>query len=273
MKNNIKNLSIIMTVYNGEKYISDAIESILDQTYSDFEFIIIDDKSIDASYSICQKYASQDNRIRLYRNHKNLWVVKSRNILLSKISHDSKYVAILDADDIADIYRMEKQVEFLEQNLEYSIVGSALNIINQSGQLIWQRIYPHTDEEISQSIFKKSPVAQPAVMIRKNDLDKIGNYDENFERCQDYDLWCRAFDSGYKIINIPDLLTFYRVYSEQWKSKHVKLSLKNTIKIQKKYIFQKKYFSFSNLLYFFAENILAIFPSKVILYIFKKITY
>ena len=273
IKNTEKTLSIIMTVYNSEKYVAESIESILDQIYDNFEFIIIDDSSTDSSYSICEKYAMQDNRIKLYRNHQNLWVVKSRNILLSKISSDSKYIAILDSDDFADIQRMEKQIKFLENNQEYSIVWSALRIVNEEGEFVGVRVYPNTDDRISKSIFQKSPVAQPAVMIRKSDLDKIGNYNEDFERCQDYELWCRAFDAGYKITNIPDMLTFYRVYTEQWKTQYLKLSLKNTIEIQRKYIFQKKYFSLRNLFYFIAENILVFFPNRFILWIFKKITY
>lgn len=273
MEKNIKNLSIIMTVYNGEKYISQTIESILSQSYREFEFIIIDDGSTDDSFDISKEYSLQDNRIRLYRNKQNLWVVKTRNILLSKVSQDIKYIAIIDADDIADLKRMKKQIDYLKSHIDISFLGSDIDIIDESGKIIWERIYPHTHHEISKSIFQKSPLAQPAVMIRKSALDVIGQYDSDFERCQDYELWCRAFDRWYKIANLDQKLTKYRVYWEQWKSCHLKLSLRNTIKIQRKYIFQKKYFSFGNILYFIAENILAIFPSTFILWIFKKITY
>ena len=273
MKNNTKNLSIIMTVYNGEKYISETIESILKQSYTDFEFIIIDDGSIDKTFSICEKYSLQDNRIRLYKNKQNLWVVKTRNILLEKVSEDSEYIAIIDADDIAYPERMKKQIGFLENNKDISILGWDIDIIDESGKITGERIYPRTHAEVSESIFQKSPLAQPAVMIRASTLNALGGYDPDFERCQDYELWCRAFDHWYKIANLDEKLIKYRIYSDQWKSRHLKLSLRNTIKIQRKYIFQKKYFSLENILYFICENLLAFLPTKVILYIFKKITY
>ncbi len=273
MENNSKNLSIIMTVYNGEKYVSQTIESILSQSYNSFEFIIIDDASTDNTYQICEKYSLQDNRIRLYKNKQNLWVVKTRNVLLDKISSDSKYIAIIDADDIAYPERMRKQIDFLEANSYISIIWSDIDIIDENGKSIGERIYPHTHEDISKTIFQKSPLAQPAVMIRKSDFDKVGKYNDDFERCQDYELWCRFFDQGYKIANLPEKLIAYRVYPDQWKTRHLKLSLRNTIKVQKKYIFQKQYFSFQNLFYFLAENILAFFPNSFILWIFKKITY
>ena len=273
MKNNIKNLSIIMTVYNGEKYISETIESILKQSYKDFEFIIIDDGSTDKTFSICEKYALQNNRIRLYKNMQNKWVVKTRNILLSKIPKTFKYVAIIDADDIAYPERMKKQVDYLDKHEDISFLGSDIDIIDESGKIIGERSYPHTHNDVSETIFMKSPLAQPAVMIRKSALDALGEYNSEFERCQDYELWCRAFNQWYKIVNLDQKLTAYRVYGEQWKSRHLKLSLRNTIKIQKKYIFQKKYFSLENFLYFICENLLALFPNKLILWLFKKITY
>ncbi len=273
MKKTKKNLSIIMAVYNGEKYVSQTIESIISQSYDNFEFIIIDDSSRDDTYKICEKYSLQDNRIRLYKNNQNLWVVKTRNLLLDKISSDSKYIAIIDGDDIAYAERMKKQIDFLEDHDDISFLGSDIDIIDEAWTITGERIYAHTSEEVSRTIFQKSPLAQPAVMIRKSSLDKIGKYNDDFERCQDYELWCRAFDQGYKIANISEKLTAYRVYKDQWKSRHLKLSLRNTIKIQKKYIFQKKYFSLRNIAYFWAENIVAIFPSSFILWVFKKITY
>lgn len=271
-KNNIK-LSIIMTVYNGEKYVAETIESILDQTYWEFEFIIIDDGSTDDTFSICEKYSLQDNRIRLYKNKQNIWVVKTRNLLLSKVWKSSKYIAIIDADDIAYPDRLEMQLKFLEENPEYSVVGSDIDIIDAEWKTIGERIYLHTYKEISKTIFQKSPVAQPAVMMRKKDVDILWWYNDDYERCQDYELWCRAFDAGYKIWNLPHKLTKYRVYDDQGKARYLKLSLHNTIKIQKKYIFQKKYFTVNNLLHFIAENILAIMPNSFILWLFKKITY
>ena len=266
-------ISVIMPVYNTEKYVWEAIESILNQSFKDFEFIIVDDCSRDNSYKICEEYSKKDNRIKLFRNKENIWVVKTRNVLFKKINSNSKYIAIIDADDIALNNRLEKQYNFLENNLDYSLVWTNTEIINEKWNNIWYRKYPENNNEVKKIICKKSPLAQPSVMIRKRDLEKIGNYNEEFERCQDYELWFRFFNKWFNIWNIQEYLMKYRVFSEQWKSKHLKVTIINTIKIQKKYILKKKYFSFSNLIYFILENLLLFLPNKLILSLFKKLEY
>ena len=142
-------------------------------------------------------------------------MVKTRNLLLSKISKTSKYVAIIDADDIAYPERLKKQIDYLDKHETISFLGSDIDIIDEFGKIIGERIYPHSVQEVSETIFMKSPLAQPAVMIRKPALDALGEYNPDFERCQDYELWCRAFDAGYGIANLPEKLIAYRIYSEQ----------------------------------------------------------
>ena len=266
-------ISVVMPVYNTEKYVWKAIESILAQSFKDFELVIIDDCSTDWSYEICKEYSEKDDRIKLYKNEENIWVVKTRNRLFKKISKDSIYIAILDADDVARNDRLEKQFNFLENNLDYSILWSNINIINENWKVSWSRKYPKYNGEVTNTICKKSPLAQPASMIRKTSLEKIGNYNEDFERCQDYELWFRFFDQWFKIWNIQENLLNYRVFSEQWKCQHLKLTLNNTIKIQKKYIFKKKYISFSNIVYYFLENLLLLLPNIFILWLFKTLEY
>ncbi|MFK7779968.1 MAG: glycosyltransferase [Candidatus Gracilibacteria bacterium] len=266
-------ISVIMPVYNTEKYIGEAIKSILNQGFNDFEFIIIDDCSTDNSYKICKDYSEKDDRIKLYKNEKNIGVVKTRNKLLEKVSDKSNYIAIIDADDIARNDRLEKEYNFLENNEDYSIVGSFLNIIDETGKIIGHRKYPKNNKSVGKIICKKSPLAQPSVMIRKTSLEKVGNYNEDFERCQDYELWFRFFNAGFKIGNIEEELLNYRVFFEQGKSKHLKLTLNNTIKIQSKYIFKKKYFSISNIVYFYLEKLLLFLPNNLILWLFKILEY
>ena len=267
------NVSIIIAVYNSEKYIGQAVESILNQSFQNFEFIILDDASTDSSYEICQRYSQWDTRIKLFKNKQNMWVVKTRNKLLNLVSKDIDYIMILDADDIAYRDRLQKQMDFLDTYRDISVVWSDIDIINENGKKIGKRTYPHTYEEISKTIFQKSPLAQPSVMLRKRDIDKLWWYNTDFERCQDYDLWCRFFHIGYKLANIPEVLTEYRVSSQQWKSQYLKLTLKNTVKIQKRYIFQRQYISLWNTLYFIAEKIIWIFPDGFILWVFKKTHY
>ena len=266
-------ISVIMPVYNTEKYVWEAIESILIQSFKDFEFIIVDDCSIDKSYEICKEYADRDDRIKLFRNEKNLWVVKTRNRLFENISQETKYIAILDADDVSIIYRLEKEFQFLESNLDYSVVGSNLIIIDEEWEVIWTRIYPKNNTEVWKIISRKSPLAQPSVMIRKSSLAKVGTYNEEFERCQDYELWFRFYDEWFKLWNIQDALLRYRVFSEQGKSKYLKLSIRNTIKIQEKYIYTKKYFNVFNIIHLYLEKLLLILPNSLILWLFKILEY
>ena len=266
-------VAVIMAVYNTEAYVWEAIYSILSQSFSEFEFIIIDDNSSDNSYQICKEYAEKDSRIQLFRNKNNNWVVKTRNKLLEKIPQHIEYISIIDADDLAKKSRNEKQIIFLQCHQDYSLIGTNLEIINEEGDIIWYRQYAQDNKEVSKVIGKKSPLAQPSVMIRKKDLNVIWRYNEDYERCQDYELWFRFFDWGYKIWNLQEALTQYRIFPNQWKSKYVRLSLKNTIMLQRRYIFKKKYFSVTNLLYFLWENLLMFFPDRIILFLFSKISY
>ncbi len=266
-------VSVVMPVYNTEKYVWEAISSILSQTFSDYEFIIIDDCSSDNTYNICKEYSEKDSRVKVYKNKYNIWVVKTRNELFKKVDNSSKYIAIMDADDISNPDRLLKQYQFLEKNKDISVLWWSIEIIDYNSEVIWYRKYPNNFKKVSSSILKKSPFAQPSVMIRKIDLLKVWYYNIDFERCQDYELWFRFFDLWYKLTNIDDYLIKYRVFEWQWKSKHLKLTLKNTIKIQSKYIYKKKYFNINSFIYHNLLKIITIFPNSVILKLFKILEY
>ncbi len=266
-------ISVIMPVYNTKAYLEDSVKSILNQTFEYFEFIIIDDCSTDWSFEILKKYSKVDSRIRLFRNKKNLWVVKTRNKLLNKISNHSKFIAVNDSDDISHIDRLKIQYDFLQNNKSYWIVWTNTIIINKNWKIIWYRKYPENNKKVWKIIIKKSPLAQPSVMIRKKIIQKIWFYNNEYERAQDYELRFRIFDNWYKLANIDKYLVKYRFYQNQWKSNHLKLTLKNTLKIQRKYIFTKKYFSIKNFIYHISMYFLFILPNSIILYLFQKLEY
>ena len=157
-------VSVVMPVYNGERFLKDAIESILNQTYKNFEFIIVDDGSTDDSLKIIKEYQKKDKRIRLIENKKNLGQAKSLNKGLSLAK--GKYYAKMDSDDIACKKRIEKEVDFLERNNDYVIVGSNLEIIDENNNTIGYRFYPQKNKEIRKLIIIKSPFAHPSVMIK-----------------------------------------------------------------------------------------------------------
>lgn len=273
MNENNPKVSILMPVHNCDKYLWEAIESIINQTYENIELIIVDDFSTDNSFEIAKSFTEKFDKIKLFKNHENLWVVKTRNKLFWLVSNDTKYICIMDSDDIALPHRIQKQVEFMEEHIDYSILWGHNIIIDENWEETWKRHYPATNAQVRKSIIMKSPISQPTVMIRKESLEKVWYFNETFERCQDYELRFRFFDQWYKIWNVQENLLKYRVFEWQWKSKHLKLTLKNTIKIQKKYLFTKKYFSVWNFIYFILENILLLLPKSFILWMFKKLEY
>jgi glycosyltransferase involved in cell wall biosynthesis len=220
-----------MSAYNAEKYISEAIESILNQSFKDFEFIIINDCSKDNSLEIIKGYAKEDNRIRLVNNKENLGLTKSLNKGI-KLA-EGKYIARMDADDIAEKDRFKEQVEFLEENNDIDILGALAKDIDEEGNLLGERTVPVTNNEIINILPKLSPMIHPAVMFRKKSLERINFYNENYRTSQDYEMWFRAKAAGLKFYNLPKCLLRYRVNNNYFERKSFKYRL-NDIKVRYK---------------------------------------
>ena len=205
MGSNIKSkISVIMSVYNGEKYLREAIDSILNQTFKDFEFIIINDGSIDKSLEIIQSY--NDDRIKIV-NQGNTGLAKALNngIAISK----SDFIARMDADDIAYPERIQKQYEFLLGNPDYIIVGSNAKIIDKAGYFVRDSNLSTTDEEMK-GMLPSTPFIHPSVMFRKNIFYKAGQYPEYMLKAQDVVLFNSMTKYG-KFANIPEHLMQYRI--------------------------------------------------------------
>lgn len=203
-------VSVIIPVYNREKYIGEAIESILLQTYQYFELIIVDDASTDKTFEIINQY--HDNRIRILKNKLNLGVSASRNLGIDNAG--GKYLAFMDSDDISVPERLYKQVKLFEANRDVIICGSWIQLLNS--QKIIEFKSKHS--QIITSFLISSPVATPTVMIRR-DIMQQERFKENLRFGEDYDLWSRVFWKG-EIRNIPEALVIYRTHEEQ-------LSVKN----------------------------------------------
>lgn len=262
-------ISVIMPVYNTEEYVWEAIESILQQSFSNFEFIIVDDASIDSSYQICEAYAKKDMRIRLYRNEKNMWISYTRNRLI-ELSR-TNYIASQDSDDISIKTRLELSYDFLKNNANYAVVSWNNLIINDESNIIWKREYSN---DIRKNILKKSPISQPASMFRKDIFFEVGWYDKNLNYGEDYDLWLKIFSKGYRIKNIQTDFIKYRIRTGQTKSEKIKETLINTLYIQKRAIYEYSLKpKTSDKIYYFLEKVLLFFPKGVILWLFKRNNY
>lgn len=264
-------VSVIMPIHNNEKYLRESIESILDQSYTNFEYIIIDDFSSDSSWDIIQEYAKKDPRIIPVKNKANLKIPKTRNLGF-KISK-GKYVVVQDGDDVSCLDRIEKQVEFMEKNPDYGATGSNMHVIDSNSEIIGERRYINDFNKIKRAITRYNPIAQPSVIIRnsliKND---IGNYNEEFIRCSDYDLWIRIA-MKYKIGNIQDFLVKYRRSDEQGLIKNYDQSLKFTLLIQKKYLLNRKFLNPWNLFLWLLKHILLILPKRFVIMMIDTIFY
>ena len=203
-------ISVVMPVYNGEKYLREAIESILSQTYTDFEFIIINDASSDSTEEIIKSY--DDNRIVYLKNEQNLGVAGTLNRGLDTAK--GEYIARMDADDISLPQRFEKQVEFMDKHQNVGVCGSHIRIFEDDGSEK-TFIYSQSDAELRVDMLFNCPFAHPAVMIRKFILDNYNIlYNLEYEKAEDYRMWydIMSVSSGY---NIQQQLLRYRHHQKQ----------------------------------------------------------
>lgn len=193
-----------MPVYNGEKYLKEAIESILNQTFKDFEFLIINDGSNDTSIDIIKSY--NDHRIRLEHNENNRGLIYSLNKGVKLAS--GEYIARMDADDISLPNRLAVQVDFMDKHKNIGISGSNVKVIGKKYEFTGH--YLTSPAEIKANLIFNTSLAHPTVIFRKEILVKNNLiYDENFKHAEDYDLWERAVKIT-KISNIPMVLMQYR---------------------------------------------------------------
>ncbi len=211
-------VSVLMSVFNGDRYLKQAIDSILNQSLIDFEFVIVDDGSSQATKEILA--AQKDPRIQLIINPLNLGLTKSLNIGLAACR--GKYVARMDCDDISCPNRLLKQVDYLESNEEIAVVGSQVEYIdsngNRRGGRYWSRLL-EPDELRWQCMFE-SPFVHSTVMMRTKIIrDTLGGYDENVQTSQDHELWSRVVDK-FDCANLNEQLLKFRTHQESVSSNY-----------------------------------------------------
>lgn len=205
-------ISVVMTVFNGASHLEEAIRSVLAQTFTDFELIIIDDASTDESLSIVQGFA--DERIRIVQNEENLGLTKSLNKGISLAQ--GKYIARMDSDDLSLPMRFEKQVAFLNAHLDVGVCSSWVELIGEQAGIVWT--YPEKHASIQADMLFESQLIHPAVMMRRDVLGEA-SYDERFSRAQDYELWVRLARRTH-LANLQEVLLKYRLHSGQIGAQH-----------------------------------------------------
>lgn len=219
-------MSVILSVFNGADVVSDAVESILSQTFNDFEFIIINDGSKDNTANILDRY--NDARLKvLHQDNMGLTRSLNKGIKLSK----GRYIARLDADEESLPGRLSRQVGFLDSNPEVGIVGSFCTNYDQVNGTKEDVHVPVTNLEIRKWLLKNNAFVHGSVMIRREVFENIGYYNEDFKYIQDYELWPRIANK-YKTYNLPEVLLKRKITTQCISSNTLILSQRTLLEIQ-----------------------------------------
>lgn len=228
MPNNTTPLvSIILPCYNAQLFLNKAIDSILKQTYNNFELICIDDCSTDKTAEILKYYESLDSRIKVYTNKKNLKIAETLNIGLQHAK--GKYIARMDADDISIPNRIELQVSFLEKDDSIGICGGQCKVINEIDICTGKLCYPQNDYAIKSNLLFDSSFAHPTVMFRRTIYESLGGY-KDMMPIEDLEYWHRMAKANIKMANLPEVLLLYRVHGDNVSIKNNDEKKKSLIK-------------------------------------------
>jgi glycosyltransferase involved in cell wall biosynthesis len=217
-------ISVVLSAYNAEKYIQEAVQSILEQSFRDFELIVINDGSTDKTSEILHSFCSKDSRIRLYeRENRGLVYSLNEAITVAK----APVIARMDADDVALVDRLERQYAFYsDRNL--ILCGTHAYVVDELGKKVGVLDYPPS-KNIARHTFFHNPFIHPSVMFSKSVFNKVGGYSSSFKDCEDYELWTRFLFEG-KCSNLEEKLLLYRVHSGQiTKNKHVSMVFRGIV--------------------------------------------
>ena len=201
-----------MPAYNAGRYLATAIESVLAQTYQDFELIIINDGSVDGTRAIAEAYAGRDRRVRVI-NQTNCGVAATLMVGLKQADHE--LVAIMHADDVMLPTRLARQVEFLQTNPGVAVVSSLVYNIDSEGRIIARSGSPITSIKAAQEARDRHElvaVHHPGVMFRKSVVLQVGGYRQQFVPSEDLDLWARIMEKGHLVVALPEYLLSYRIH-------------------------------------------------------------
>ena len=204
--------SVVITVFNGERFLREAIDSVLSQTFRDFELIIINDGSTDGTAAMLDSYARSDPRVRVYHEeHKGRVESLNRGCGLAR----GKYIALMDADDVSTPDRLERQIGFLENHEKVGLLGGAFEGIDDQGRWVFLEQLPLEDEPIRAAFRSFSfPVCNPTVVMRKQAFDATGGYRAQFLHAEDYDFFYRIIE-GWRVANLSDVVLRKRIHSKQ----------------------------------------------------------
>ncbi len=219
-------LTVLMSVYNGLPHLSEAIESILEQTYKNFEFLIIDDASSDGSREVLAEYAQRDSRIKVLLNEENSGLGYSLNRGME--SATTPWVARMDADDIAVPNRFELQMAYVAEYPDIDILGGYALNINEKGEFVSERRVPTSHDQIRRLIWT-NPFIHATVLLRREAILKVGSYSSKTRKRQDYQLWFRCCAAGLKFANLSVPLIKYRFTENTFKRNNFRVQIAHVL--------------------------------------------
>ncbi len=202
-------ISVLMPVHNAGRFLAPALDSVVAQTFSDFELIAIDDGSSDGSGTVLAEFAARDPRIRVF-SQENQGIVATLNRALALAR--APLIARMDADDVARLDRFARQAAHLREHPEVAVLSGAMDVIDDGGTCLRTDVFPTSPSVIEQELLQRCCVCHPAVMGRTEVLRSVGAYRKNAQYAEDYDLWLRISEVG-QIANLPDVLVSYRVHT------------------------------------------------------------
>jgi len=224
-------ISVITTVYNCEDYIAQSVKSILNQTFRDFEYIIVNDGSKDNTLAIVSKLAEEDDRIRVFDNGVNLGRVVSLNKALNNST--GEYIALQDADDISFPQRLEKQFKFLDENSDYVLAGANIIVIDEFENFISRPNRPIENSDAKFSLLFRCTFANPSIIFRKKVLTENNiRYEDNFNHAEDYRIITHISKFG-KVYNIEQPLIKYRKHGSNNSTVNQDIVKSGTVQIVK----------------------------------------
>lgn len=225
-------ISVIMSVYNGEEYLREAVESVINQTYKNWELIIINDCSTDFTPEILSDLASKDDRIKVYTNEVNLKLPSSLNKAISLCS--GKYIARMDADDICLPERLEKQYKFMEENSDVSLSSCRFMTVKKGVYASGGAGGRCDSNALKAMLLVSNPILHPGVFARQEVMKELG-YDTTLTCTEDLELWTRMAANNYKLRILPECLMIYRLHDKQITSTTLERQHTEVLKIQNKY--------------------------------------
>ncbi|PWU14570.1 MAG: hypothetical protein C5B49_12960 [Bdellovibrio sp.] len=225
-------VSVALPVFNSERFLRPAIDSIRSQTHQEWELFLVYDPCRDQSLAICRQYEALDSRIHVIENKTGQGLSRCLNQAIEQAK--GLYVARMDSDDISLPRRLELQVATMESHADVVALGCDIQIINERGEIAGERTYFYQDSQMRRQIYFFSPFCHPAIMYRKSALDQVGGYDTSYRQGEDYDLYFRLGALG-KFMNLPQFLFQYRLVASSATHQNTAEIERVTIGIREKY--------------------------------------